>query len=75
MPRSVDDDVMGQFQDLIGKMRAKRLSSMLPQRTDPKLNDEAEAPGDADGDQEALEAMLNDGNDAEPDNDPDDQRA
>lgn len=60
MPRSIDDEVMGQFHGLIGNMRAKRLSSLLPKADEPKVNDEAEGPTDADADYEALESMLAD---------------
>lgn len=58
MPKfDLDSAVRGNFDGLIGKMRAKRLSAEMPV-DDEKMNDEHEAPGDADGDQAALESMM-----------------
>ncbi len=60
--RNVDEEVEFSLQHLIDQMRAKRLSSELPMPSE-KANDETEHPGDADGEQEALEAMLDKGED------------
>lgn len=56
----LDSAVRAQFDDLIGRMRAKRLSEELPPPAESVAPEPTDAPDDS-GDQAALESMLDPG--------------